>query len=133
MQILFHGVISMKQRLSICIFFGIIFSVSIAGLAAMELSLQKEQNRAQHLQEMAEVTEKPEEIAESSLLVEPYKYILLEDEGRLYVYKPDRTTLYMETGILAANLPEQLKRELEDGICFVSEEELFDFLESYSS
>lgn len=121
---------NMKKRLSICIFFGIIFAVTIAGLAAMEITLRKEQNQAQQLQNRVEASE---EALESSLLVEPYKYILLEDEGQLCVFHPDRTTLYMETGIQTSGLPELTQEALKDGIGFVSEEELFDFLENYSS
>ena len=39
----------------------------------------------------------------------------------------------METGIITSTLPEEIQSQAKEGIRFQTLEELFDFLESYSS
>ncbi len=74
-----------------------------------------------------------EEAVYSSKTEEPYRYIIFEEDGRLTVFESDNQTRYLDTGISAETLPEELKEKLETGIRFQTEEELFAFLESYSS
>ena len=42
-------------------------------------------------------------------------------------------TLFMETGILYDELPEEIKQKIETGFPVMDDEQLYDFLESYSS
>ncbi len=51
----------------------------------------------------------------------------------IVVYEEDRNTLYMNTDILLSLLPESLQTEIMEGKYVASEEELYLFLESYSS
>ena len=51
----------------------------------------------------------------------------------IVVYEEDRSTLYMNTDILLERLPDSLQREIMEGKFVASEEELYLFLESYSS
>jgi hypothetical protein len=62
-----------------------------------------------------------------------YSYIILEEDGHLLVYYSDNMTVFFDSGISAGNLPESLLTELETGIRFSDEEELYEFLENYSS
>ncbi len=60
-------------------------------------------------------------------------YIIFAEDGTLVVYYSDAATVYFDSGIEVQHLPEETRNQLEQGITFQSEEELFGFLESYSS
>jgi outer membrane usher protein FimD/PapC len=62
-----------------------------------------------------------------------YKYIIFSEDGELVVYYADNTTVFFHSGIREESLPEELKERLWAGISFASEEELYEFLENYSS
>ena len=62
-----------------------------------------------------------------------YYFYAKDDEGRVSIYDMKSQTLYMETGIETNMLPESLQKELESGIYFKDEMELYGFLESYYS
>ena len=59
-------------------------------------------------------------------------YLMVADHF-IVVYEEDRSTLYMNTDILLDRLPDSLQREIMEGKYVASEEELYLFLESYSS
>lgn len=70
------------------------------------------------------------------------KYYKLEDDKGFYlmvadhfivVYREDKQTLYMNTDILLESLDEKLQTEIMQGKYVETEEELYHFLESYSS
>lgn len=87
----------------------------------MLLSKQKQEEREK------------ENTAESLNVIAPYAYVLLAEDGFVAVYQADRETLYATTGILLETLPEQLQQEILDGKVIDSEEQLYSFLENYSS
>lgn len=62
-----------------------------------------------------------------------YEYYLFEEEGRVAVYKDDRNTLYEQTSILVSHLPKEIQKEVQRGMPVRDMEELFNFLENYSS
>jgi hypothetical protein len=62
-----------------------------------------------------------------------YKYKIVEEEGRLTVYETTYETIFIETAIETNLLPENTQKDLEDGIYFESDKDMYDFLESYSS
>lgn len=62
-----------------------------------------------------------------------YTYYLFEEEGRVNVYQSDRSTLYERTSILVETLPDSLQDEIQEGKPIRDAEELYDFLENYSS
>lgn len=64
---------------------------------------------------------------------EPQKFYLMVADHFIVVYEEDRSTLYMNTDILLEQLPDTLQREIMEGKLVASEEELYLFLESYSS
>ena len=51
----------------------------------------------------------------------------------LSVYFSDTDRLYFETSLKVSNLPEYLRRDALEGIPFTSLENLYSFLENYSS
>lgn len=63
----------------------------------------------------------------------PQGFYLMVQDHFIVVYEEDRSTLFMNTDILLERLPDSLQREIMEGKFVVSEEELYLFLESYSS
>lgn len=64
---------------------------------------------------------------------EPKGFYLMVADHFIVVYEEDRSTLYMNTDILLERLPDSLQREIVEGKFVAGEEELYLFLESYSS
>ena len=60
-------------------------------------------------------------------------YYLRYINGEIVVYEKDMDTVYMNTGIDASHLSEDVLAKLQEGIWVGSEDELFSVLESYSS
>lgn len=60
-------------------------------------------------------------------------YYLKELNGRVMVYREDKSTLFEPTQISVSSLPEKLKKEITQGKYLPSEEALYSFLENYSS
>lgn len=60
-------------------------------------------------------------------------YYLMVADHFIVVYREDRQTLYMNTDILLEDLNETLQAQIMQGKYIETEEELYNFLESYSS
>lgn len=60
-------------------------------------------------------------------------YYLMVADHFIVVYREDKKTLYMNTDILLENLSDALQAEIMQGKYVETEEELYNFLESYSS
>lgn len=60
-------------------------------------------------------------------------YYLMVADHFIVVYREDKRTLYMNTDILLASLNDGLQAEIMQGKYIETEEELYNFLESYSS
>ncbi|MDE6847357.1 MAG: hypothetical protein K2J99_16545 [Lachnospiraceae bacterium] len=60
-------------------------------------------------------------------------YYLMVADHFIVVYREDKQTLYMNTDILLESLSETLQTEIMQGKYVETEEELYNFLESYSS
>jgi len=95
------------------------------------ISLLQEKNES--LLSQQEIQEEEYDLAESLNVVEPYEYILLAEDGYVAVYHADKKTLFSSTDILIDSLPEDLQNEIMDGKCISNEEQLYNFLENYSS
>lgn len=59
-------------------------------------------------------------------------YLMVADHF-IVVYREDKTTLYMNTDILLGSLSDALQAEIIQGKYLETEEEVYNFLESYSS
>lgn len=125
-------------RLLLC---SILFTAALTGCAGFFTGTIKNWNtyekRILLLEEentkLADTGKNEPDVTESLNVVEPYEYILLEEKGYVAVYHTDRKTLYAATDILLSNLPEELQKEIKQGRYIGSEEELYSFLENYSS
>ena len=62
-----------------------------------------------------------------------YQYIVKTEDAMLVVYQADAKSVYMETGIRADRLSEDMQQKAKRGIGFSNLEQLYDFLESYAS
>ncbi len=60
-------------------------------------------------------------------------FFLIAEEDLIVVYMADRETIYMHTGIHLNELPDNTKTEIINGKMIQSVEELYYFLESYTS
>ena len=123
----------MKRQIGICI----ILATIVVILALLYIKLINESqldNRQNSTENSTMITEddSTDSIISNQEYVTYYFYAK-NDNGRVSIYDVKSQTLYMETGIEIDLLSEEMRQELESGIYFKNEEELFDFLESYSS
>ena len=81
-------------------------------------------------EEMAADTEK---MTESMSHLSYTKYYVHAQEGYVVICQADHETVYCETSIRVEHLPEELQSSLEEGVALYSDEELYEFLENYSS
>ena len=62
-----------------------------------------------------------------------YSYYLIEEAGLVTVYKEDMETVYEYTDIRVSALPTALQEEIKAGKYMQDNQELYNFLENYSS
>lgn len=77
-------------------------------------------------------TESDEALASSNIKI-PYEYVMVAEDGYLTVYMSDLQTVYLYTDIKLDDLSDELQSEIAKGKFFTDIEELYDFLENYSS
>ena len=127
----------MKKTLSICIFCVILFMgfwIVWNILSSMEESIELEsEKRVENSSKGFKQSENIPSSVETNKEVTYYKYMIYQDGERLTVYESDSITVFMETDILVDELPEDMREQLKLGVGISTEEELYDFLESYSS
>lgn len=132
----------MRKKCSIrLLVFGIIvtaaISLSVGFFAGTQKNWKAYEERIALLQEQKDILlaqrKTEDKNVESLKVVEPYEYVLLAEDGFVAVYHTDRKTLYASTDILIQELPEELQEEINEGKFIGSEEQLYNFLENYSS
>lgn len=106
-------------------------------IAQQELLLQEEAQAARFPEtDVRAAEERPESETGKAVSAQEGGYglfYLKESEGYVMVYEGDRETLYEPTSILVSLLPENLRMEIVKGKYLKSQEELYSFLENYSS
>lgn len=124
----------MKKQISICIFLSVIV-VALSLAFIKRNNTKKEYEQTEHTQMMEDTQDTQEWIIETNTAPkkQDYMFCILEKDNRLVVYETKTETFYMETGILAQDLPDEIRENLKNGIFFRTESDLYDFLESYSS
>ena len=127
-----------KKTTSICLFTGMIFLLLVMVvylLFTQQDTGEKEQDLAAATEEMPAETDTEKELktTESLAVYEPYAYIIKQKDGILVVYQSDGITEFFETNIRIRDLNEDMVKKLENGIRFSDDQELYAFLESYSS
>lgn len=75
----------------------------------------------------------PQSVATEGEAMKNYCYYLLEKNGYVVVYLSDRETIYEYTSIEVEKLPVTLQNEVKNGKYIEDIEELYGFLENYSS
>ena len=128
----------MKKTTSICLFTGMIFLLLVMVvylLFTQQDTGEKEQDLAAATEEMPAETDTEKELktTESLAVYEPYTYVIKQKDGILVVYQSDGITEFFETNIRIRDLNEDMVKKLENGIRFSDDQELYAFLESYSS
>ncbi len=127
----------MKKTICICVLaavftiFGITMNIA-AKKQAQETEREKLPMELSVTAEETELAEEPE-LVESMAAPEQYEFVIFVRDGVLVVYQNDKETEYFETNIRVSDLDGELAGQLETGIYFLNEQELYDFLESYSS
>ena len=114
----------MKKTTSICLFTGMIFLLLVMVvylLFTQQDTGEKEQDLAAATEEMPAETDTEKELKTT------------EKDGILVVYQSDGITEFFETNIRIRDLNEDMVKKLENGIRFSDDQELYAFLESYSS
>lgn len=108
-----------------------------AGEKTAELTEEMEEELPEEKQE---TSMQGEEIEAEILLteqepeaIEQISYYLVEEFGYVNIYLADKESLYEYTDITIDSLPEDLQLEICTGKGVTSEQELYDFLENYSS
>ena len=109
------------------------FAGTRESLGSYEKRIELLQEKNEMLLARQEFIRQEAEVKESLKVVEPEGFVLLEEDGFVAVYEADRKTRYSTTGILLDELPEELQQEIQQGKVIESEEQLYNFLESYSS
>lgn len=61
------------------------------------------------------------------------EYLLKELNGYVIVYLSDEKTVYEVTGIAISELPDEVQTQVREGMKLYSADELYAFLENYSS
>ena len=108
------------------------FLIGAAYVAAYHLSLENEQKTSSiKTRETNQIQEKQAETVFEKE-IHP-RYWLMEEDGAVMVYLSNGRTMYERTEILVDNLPLPLKEEIAKGKEIWTEQELYGFLENYSS
>lgn len=103
------------------------FSFHKAKERAAEARIQKEEN----LMRTEEIKE--ESVAADGDAMKEDCYYLMEVNGYIVVYLSDRKTAYEYTDIPYDELPDRIRKEIRNGKYIENTEELYGFLENYSS
>lgn len=108
------------------------FLIGAAYVAAYHLSLENEQKTSSiKTRETNQIQEKQAEAVFEKEI--PPRYWLMEEDGAVMVYLSNGRTMYERTEISVDNLPLPLKEEIAKGKEIWTEQELYGFLENYSS
>ena len=127
MEILIWGD-NMKRQMSVSIFLAIL----LIALAWLYIKFSNEtQPKNETITTENDISKEQSITINQSYITCPY--YIKEADGRLVVYLSKNKEIYMETGIESITLPSEILDKLETGIFFETEEDLYDFLESYSS
>lgn len=91
---------------------------------------EQEERTVQEQPERAEASAAPDSVVNDT---GSHEYYLVEEDGRVTIYRLEGQTLFEYTGITVDSLPEELQGEIAHGKRVSGEKELYDFLENYSS
>ncbi len=119
----------MKMKHYIGFFTGVFLLVTILGIGyqlSYRYVLDKQEAKA-------ETEEKTESITTKGTATKNEGYYLCELHGYVVVYLYDKTTIYEVTSIPVSSLPENIQEEVKEDKYIETENELYGFLENYST
>ena len=112
-------------------FFSCLLLAAVLLTAGYQLSYRHVMDRQEaRAEEEASTTES---IAAEGEAVQEDGFYLSELHGYVVVYLSDKTTIYEYTNIVTADLPEDVRQEIEKGKEIRTIKKLYGFLENYSS
>ena len=124
----------MKRMISICLFTVIIAICIGVSVKIFDGQVSHSIDNSADAKTTQTVTEgEGGQLRESMKIQETYCYLLVEENGSLIVYEQDGKTVFLEIDISLHGLDDTTREMLQKGIWIRDEEELYDFLESYSS
>ncbi len=115
------------------IFIGVLVSVQRSSTP------QKEQRGVELVEtetpqrEAQDETAIPEPAAADVAAEETYEYVLVDHNNYVAVYQLPERTIYEYTDVIMDVLPEETREEIRKGKYLRNEEELYNFLENYTS
>lgn len=115
-------------------FFAAIFMIMILLEVGYRWSYQQRSDRQkENTTFLQEKTEPAEVLSVEGNVEKNSEYLLKELNGYVIVYLSDEKTVYEVTGISITELPKEVQNQIQEGIKFDSINELYAFLENYSS
>lgn len=105
---------------------------SYQGVKQKQQAALEEKQRLEAEAELKKL-EKEQAIAAEGDASKASAYYLMELNGYVVVYLSDKTTVYEYTNIAVEHLPEEIREEIDAGKEIATDEELYGFLENYSS
>lgn len=115
----------MNRSMSICF---IVLAVIV--IILLTLHIRKEEKML--AEPPATEYEETEKVIQVNNESEYYEYIIKCIDKRLEVFREDGT-VFMESGISYDELPDRIKSQIDEGLKIKDDEQLYDFLENYSS
>lgn len=97
------------------------------------LSFWGDSKNAKDVEEQPKKEAVQEKTMETTTPKTAYEYVIVNEKGYLTVYKKDLKTVYCRTAIPYSELDEELQKKIDCGYLIQDTEELYDFLENYSS
>lgn len=115
-------------------FFAAIFMIMLLLEVGYRWSYQQRSDKQkENTSFLQEKTEPTEVLAVEGNVEKNSEYLLKELNGYVIVYLGDEKTVYEVTGISITELPKEVQNQIQEGIKFDSINELYAFLENYSS
>lgn len=123
------GVVLMKKKYSIGIF-------TLIALIILSFAYQAEYRYDQKMEQEARALEQEQMEKAVSTQGNAKKeeiYYLAELNGYVVVYQSDKKTVYEYTDILVSELPEDIRKKVDNGMKIEGMDKLYGFLENYTS
>ena len=120
----------MKMRYRIGFFMALFLFISLLGIG-YQLSYQYVADK--HQTESQELEKKTESITTKGTAEKNEGFYLCDLHGYVAVYLYDQATIYEFTDISLDSLPSEVQKEIKNGKYIQTENELYGFLENYSS
>ncbi len=110
-----------------------IFILTCAYQLSRKYTLERAEEKTRLIQEEQAAREEEESIAAEGTALKEDCYYLMEVNGYVVVYLSDKKTPYEYTDIRYDDLPDSLREEIRNGKYMEGIEELYGFLENYTS